>query len=604
MKYLKFHITLLSVKMLCSVLLLSITNINGQNSFSCNGKMILSQYSDSWNETRLFEVIISENDVAFNQIIEYPVRLNSLGFNRFDNYIYAYTPESSFNLFRLKSDGTYDNLGTPSGFIQDDLYPAADVSPEGDYVITGFSDQIAIIDVTGDNAQLISTKTKYYSDGSSGIPSFADIAFHPLTNVLYGPVKGKDKMGIIDPTTGSVTAFGQTSSIIDHIGALFFDINGQLFGYGAGELYLIDLTTGALSSIEQGIATFQKDGCSCPYSIDFLTSSTSNEICKGEIELEFEVVNHSGQVFTDISFSSFFPSDIEIIGTNILDNFGEVNFQSGTGVGFNAIEIENLTITSGITTFSIIIQLTGNSAQSMFAYQGVLSNFPEPFETDIYSDNSLTFQFDDQVLVTLENNEFIENWVYCEGDTATLPDGNTVSESGDYIFTYPSNNGCDSLVKINLDFVNNHIIENQITICEGDEYYVGETLANTSGIYFDTLKSDNGCDTLLIIDLQISKPNNDCEYMLSTAFSPNNDGVNDKLRINTDCIDQEIDFKIFNRWGQNVFSSQNVNDDWNGEFNNTPCPIGTYIYLLKFTINNCVGIQEEKIYKGNITLIR
>lgn len=59
------------------------------------------------------------------------------------------------------------------------------------------------------------------------------------------------------------------------------------------------------------------------------------------------------------------------------------------------------------------------------------------------------------------------------------------------------------------------------------------------------------------------------------------------------------EFYVFNRWGQQVFESKNVRDEWDGKIGDKDSPMDTYIWVVKYTFN---GI--EKKLKGDVSLIR
>ncbi len=87
------------------------------------------------------------------------------------------------------------------------------------------------------------------------------------------------------------------------------------------------------------------------------------------------------------------------------------------------------------------------------------------------------------------------------------------------------------------------------------------------------------------------------DVFIPTAFTPNGDGTNDVFYIRGNV--NLIVFKIYNRWGQNIFTSRDINDGWDGTFMGEPAPMEVYVY---FAIVEERG--EMKRYKGNITLIR
>jgi gliding motility-associated-like protein len=56
------------------------------------------------------------------------------------------------------------------------------------------------------------------------------------------------------------------------------------------------------------------------------------------------------------------------------------------------------------------------------------------------------------------------------------------------------------------------------------------------------------------------------DFIVPKAFSPNNDGHNDKLLFATPGIEKLQYFRVFNRWGNLVFETTNVNIFWDGSF--------------------------------------
>lgn len=86
---------------------------------------------------------------------------------------------------------------------------------------------------------------------------------------------------------------------------------------------------------------------------------------------------------------------------------------------------------------------------------------------------------------------------------------------------------------------------------------------------------------------------------IPTAFSPNNDNINDCLHVKSTANFEEFYFAIYNRWGQRVFESDYIANCWNGIYNGKDAATGTYYYYLKAK-TSCGDILK----KGDITLIR
>ncbi len=91
------------------------------------------------------------------------------------------------------------------------------------------------------------------------------------------------------------------------------------------------------------------------------------------------------------------------------------------------------------------------------------------------------------------------------------------------------------------------------------------------------------------------------EYIIPNAFSPNDDGRNDFLfpiRIGDASL---LQFDVYNRWGQMVFTYSEGNNKWDGTYYETPCAIGVYIYVVRYKDNITGNIF---MLKGNATLLR
>ncbi|HSK11743.1 MAG TPA: T9SS type B sorting domain-containing protein, partial [Phnomibacter sp.] len=84
-----------------------------------------------------------------------------------------------------------------------------------------------------------------------------------------------------------------------------------------------------------------------------------------------------------------------------------------------------------------------------------------------------------------------------------------------------------------------------------------------------------------------------------TAFTPNGDGVNDRAVVIGFGV-SKMSFRIFNRWGQMMFESNDPSIGWDGRFKGQPQPMDAYAFTLEAEL-----ISGEKVKKrGNITLIR
>jgi gliding motility-associated-like protein len=106
-------------------------------------------------------------------------------------------------------------------------------------------------------------------------------------------------------------------------------------------------------------------------------------------------------------------------------------------------------------------------------------------------------------------------------------------------------------------------------------------------------KSEVQMFEILVIDCRIST------FYFPTAFTPNKDGINE-IFIPIGTLITEYSLIVFNRWGQLVFKSDDVNYGWDGTYLSKECPVGLYSYICKYK-----DIHNKRYIKSdNITLCR
>jgi gliding motility-associated-like protein len=93
----------------------------------------------------------------------------------------------------------------------------------------------------------------------------------------------------------------------------------------------------------------------------------------------------------------------------------------------------------------------------------------------------------------------------CKGKNYILPDGKTVNTEGSYPVTLKTVENCDSIIVTNLKFSSIITTKTQINMCKGKNYILpdGKTV-NAEGAYPVTVKSPEGCDSLIITNLKFS----------------------------------------------------------------------------------------------------
>lgn len=89
----------------------------------------------------------------------------------------------------------------------------------------------------------------------------------------------------------------------------------------------------------------------------------------------------------------------------------------------------------------------------------------------------------------------------------------------------------------------------------------------------------DGCDTALVTVSLECEPITGGELVFSNGFSPNGDDVNQFFEIQGAETYPNNSLSVFNRWGNEVFQTNNYQNDWDGTFNGARLMNGTYFYL-------------------------
>ncbi|GAB4451166.1 MAG: hypothetical protein Fur0028_06780 [Bacteroidales bacterium] len=209
---------------------------------------------------------------------------------------------------------------------------------------------------------------------------------------------------------------------------------------------------------------------------------------------------------------------------------------------------------------------------------------------------------------------FKEDGVYTIILTVTTKYGCKITNTyPNWITVYPNPTGRfepnplrANIIKPLFDFIN------YSTLADSVQWYFGD--GDSSNIYqpshmypaipstYEVMMvvfSDKGCvdtvkGTVVVEDVYT--------FYAPSAFSPNDDGINDGFRLFGNGIDSAtFNLQVFDRWGEVIWTSGNIEEVWNGKVKNGKvAPIGTYTWLAKFRDFN--GILHEE--SGAVTIIQ
>lgn len=210
-----------------------------------------------------------------------------------------------------------------------------------------------------------------------------------------------------------------------------------------------------------------------------------------------------------------------------------------------------------------------------------------------------------------------KNITLCEGNTYTLPDNYIVKDSGTYNVVYTTAKGCDSMVPYYVKVLKNPAslsLGNDTCIEEKDSLVLKATGGFTSYNWMNTITNDsiftvtqpgkywvevsNRCGTKRD-SIEVFKKC-DFEIYMPNAFTPNGDGLNDYFGVPNYNKNKLVKLSIYNRWGQLIFQTTDINKRWDGSFKKNPQPMGAYVYYLEMETLHGKAITK----KGVITMIR
>jgi gliding motility-associated-like protein len=233
--------------------------------------------------------------------------------------------------------------------------------------------------------------------------------------------------------------------------------------------------------------------------------------------------------------------------------------------------------------------------------------------------------FADTTLITLQNNSNIDNISWQFGDPGS--NSNTSSSlTPDHVFSGPGSytvQVTETYNGITYGPYTETVVVNELpNVSIGDTVYMypgspilldagegytsyewstGENTQlvkiNQSGTYWVTVQNDLCCfnfDSVLVIYFDVIVPN---------AFRP--DGANKIFKAYASSLEAINNFTmyIYNRWGQQIFVSNDITQGWDGKYNGKDAPGDVYVWLINYDVAK-EGKTERIAYKGNVILLR
>jgi gliding motility-associated-like protein len=116
--------------------------------------------------------------------------------------------------------------------------------------------------------------------------------------------------------------------------------------------------------------------------------------------------------------------------------------------------------------------------------------------------------------------------------------------------------------------------------------------------YTVTIEFVGGCYTTDTVVVNVLP---DPLLIFPNAFSPNGDEVNERFKPHyIGLVETEV-FTIYNRWGLEVYRSNDIGEGWDGNYKSIPQDIGVFVY---YYIGRSATTGKPYTFKGNLTLLR
>ena len=120
---------------------------------------------------------------------------------------------------------------------------------------------------------------------------------------------------------------------------------------------------------------------------------------------------------------------------------------------------------------------------------------------------------------------------------------------------------------------------------------------SANSYYTLTVTNEYGCKSLDYLTILVFSPT----FWVPTAFTPDGNGIDDVFFVRGEGI-QNLEFSVFNRWGEQIFFTRDINVGWDGtrQTSGDKLPAGAYVYQVKGLHTDGTPVNE----KGLINLIR
>ena len=283
------------------------------------------------------------------------------------------------------------------------------------------------------------------------------------------------------------------------------------------------------------------------------------------------------------------------------------------------------------------IRLTGSHEDCIDSLIELVYVYAEPTIDFSYMDGLQCAPVQTQFInLSLVDGSAIYLWDFGDGSGSTDENPfHVYSDVGDYSvgLTVISSEGCvDTLYLMKQDLFTVYpsptagffLNPTQIDICENDVEFIDQSTGATDYFYFfdqnqftsseanfthqyinsgsdypmQVVYNNYGCSDSVRLELFVEP----FALYIPNAFIPDEDGCNDVFKAVTGFEIVEWEMVIYNKWGEEVYRTNDFDEGWDGNYQNNPVQDGVYTYFLKY--KSCANPYNTKMKTGIVNLIR
>jgi hypothetical protein len=408
---------------------------------------------------------------------------------------YTYNYSNISNCY--STNNVYGTNGTVGGLVGRNMqystisncYSTGNIKGDGHYVggLVGYNYNRSVIrNCVAANDSVISTINTTYINRLTGGTSLSDTYYNYALNTMAI----QNSNGNVSVTDGLYTRAGMSKIMDTFQDLLFYTTNRSWYNNTAWDIDS-DIAIWKICDGNLPFLRWQRISCGNTHTITATARNNGSINPSGMISM----LDEDNQNFTFLASNCY-----EIDSLWIDDIYAPDSITAGSYTFKNVAKNHTIEVSFKLNNFTTISDTICSDITYYFNGQNLTSS-------GIYYDTlQTTLGCDSIIELDLTVNPVYLTQIYvsiCERDSFDFH-SNLLTTVGTYYDTLQSIHSCDSIIELTL-IVNPTYFTSKIdTICQGESYNFFGKLLTTSGIYYDTLQTIYGCDSVFELDLTVN----------------------------------------------------------------------------------------------------